>query len=301
MSDLTPLADELRDAVRDVAGATVAPPFAGVVRRARTRHRRRVATVAASTAALLAAGLLALPHGDARTLRPATTPSPTLKPYVDFADDPAAHEVYDRCMAARPLPTPDSDGALHVMNDGWQGCLTQAGYAQPEPGPDGIVNGPGSEDASSARCWEPPAVDDAGAVVVGSGSVAGKRWWVVGWQGVRDTYCMEWVLDPPAESLDVDGDKDSGPEGKLRTFARYLSFTNKGVMPTLFWGVVPETTTRVRVTIGTKTYDVTPRVVTGLGTDRKYFTIVAPWEKPDRWHIDAYDAAGTPTRLPIVG
>lgn len=77
---MTDFDDALRDAVAGAAGATVAPPFAAVERRARARRHRQVAATAIGTVAILAAAAVAMPGGSRHGLPagPSPAPEPTL-------------------------------------------------------------------------------------------------------------------------------------------------------------------------------------------------------------------------------
>jgi hypothetical protein len=140
---MTDLGRALRGALDGETTNAVAPPFDGLLRL--HRHRRARRTMTAATAAVLVAGgvAVAVPRHEAR-LRPAATPSPSLKPLGSLVSDPdpAAERAIGACMEARGYPVPreglwlvhapvsysDGDPKLRAFPKTYDDCAAASGY-----------------------------------------------------------------------------------------------------------------------------------------------------------------------------
>lgn len=299
---MTDLDTGLRAAVDGATAATVAPPFAAVERRARARRNRQVAGVAAGIVAVLAAGALALPRDEARTVAPVTGTG--LKPAEEFETDTEAQAAYNRCLRrhAKTYPAGQPD-LMYLLSDS-DACFREVGY-EPARGMMvsvggvayvGLYLGDESEDAETARCWTPPEPGAAGSRTIASGHHAAHDWYVQAWTGPDETRCIGWRLDPAVESMSMDRDNDTGPAGALDAKLSWDLLSNTKVTDAvIWWGAVAPEVVRLEFTLGGEaiSYD------TVDGGDRRYVGIVLAYPDGTK-HADpvGYDAQGRRVTLP---
>jgi hypothetical protein len=258
--------DDLAAAVDDVARATVAPPFGTVERRARARRHRRLAGATLALVAALAAGAIAAPGGGPRSMEPAA-PTPTTSPRP---------RTVVACVDGKPVTAslPCDAIAVHPL--------------------DGA-----SEDAETARCWDPPEPGTTGARTIGTGKAGPTTWWVVAWTGKEGTRCVGWVSDPAVDvSWQMDADNDSGPTGALRPMFSREGIAVRGTYDwewMLYWGAVPPEVVRVDLVDRGRVVG-TLKVVDG--GDRQY--VAGAVHAPDKRHGEpvAYDAQGRRVAMP---
>lgn len=256
--------DDLAAAVDGAARATVAPPFGTIERRARARRHRHLAGATVALVALLTAGALAAPGGGPRSMEPAG-PGATASPRPRYII---------ACVDGKPVDSLPCNTTVSPLDGG-------------------------SEDAETARCWDPAEPGTAGSRTIGTGKAGTTTWWIVAWTGKEGTNCVGWVSDPPVEvSWQMDVDNDSGPAGALRPVLSREGIAVRGAEDwewMLYWGAVPPEVVRVDLAEKGRTLG-TLKLVDG--GDRKY--VAGTVQAPDGRHGEpvAYDAQGRRVPLP---
>ena len=192
------------------AGATVAPPFAAVERRARARRTRAVAGVTAGVVAVLAAAALAVPDGGPRTAAPlAPTPTPTtLRRHADLASRPG------RQGGDRRVHGGGGQGAVDVPRQDARSqpprhLYPASGYLPP---PMVVVDG-SAETKDGHQCVNVPITPRDGSRRIAEGTAAGQRWFVVTWTSYIGSKCVGFGTDPQQQPFRVFVGYDSGLPG----------------------------------------------------------------------------------------